>query len=302
MARGIERSASSDADMQGGTAMEGAAPDRLHVGSLDKALRVLEAFRSGRPDLGITEIAAIVGMTKSAVQRFVHTFTQLGYLARDPGTRRYRPGRRLLDLGYLYLQHHRMAELAAPYLIDASRRCGERVNLSEWDRADIIYVYRVPARVMTYANSVVGRRLPAYCTSGGRMALACLPEAEARQIVEASDRTPPTSRTLTDVDAIMERIAEARRLGYAYTDSEVLMDELAVAAPVLGGDGRPLGAVHISVYANHWTEARLRQELAPIAMETARAISRPSGRLSGGTGAPIPAPDRPAPARLESDR
>lgn len=267
------------------------ATDRLFVGSLDKALRVLEAFENDRRDLGITEIAVATGMTKSAAQRFVHSLNRLGLLQRDPETRRYSPGRRLLDLGFLYLRHDSLAELAAPFLIDASERCGERVNLSEFDGHDIVYVFRVPTRMMAYVNSVVGRRLPAFCTSGGRVALAALPEAEARRIVETSDRQPFTPQTLTEVEAVMERIAEARWLGYAFSAGEILIGELAVAAPVLDNRGRPAGAVHISVSANQWSEERVRRELAPLAMETARAISRPRGaRPSGGAAKPRPQP------------
>jgi len=254
---------------------EEGSPDRLFVGSLDKALRVLEAFDGDRRDLGITEIAVATGMTKSAAQRFVHSLTRLGLLQRDPETRRYSPGRRLLDLGFLYLRHDSLAELAAPFLIDASERCGERVNLSEFDGHDIVYVFRVPTRMMAYVNSVVGRRLPAFCTSGGRIALAALPEEEARRIVETSDRQPLTPETITDVEAVMERIAEARRLGYAFSAGEILVGELAIAAAVFDNRGRPAGAVHISVSAAQWSEETVRRQLGPLVLETARAISRP---------------------------
>lgn len=249
--------------------------DALFVASLEKGFRVLEAFAGDRRDLGISEIALATGMTKSGAQRLVHTLARLGYLHRDPGSRRYSPGRRLLDLGHLYLRHHGLAELATPFLIDACERCGERVNFSEFEGREIIYVFRIPTRMMAYINSVVGRRLPAFCTAGGRAALAALPEDEARFLIETSDRQPLTAATVTDIEANMEKIAEARRLGYALSEGEVLAGEIAVGAAVLDEAGQPAGAVHISVSASQWRVEEVRKRLAPIAMETALAISRP---------------------------
>ncbi len=252
-----------------------ARKDPLHVASLEKAFRVMGAFSSGRRDLGITEIAEATGLTKSAAQRFVHTLTALGYLERDEETRRYAPGIRLLDLGFLYLRHDALAERASPFLVAASERCGERVNLSEFDGSDIVYTFRIPKRTMGYINTVVGRRLPAFATSGGRAVLAALPEDEALRIVTQAERKALTPRTVTDVDSIMAGVADARRLGYAFTDSEILLGELAVAAAVLDHRGHPVGAVHISVSNGAWSEARVREDLAPLAMETAQTISRP---------------------------
>ena len=86
--------------------------DTLFVASLEKGLRVLNAFRTHRQSLGITDIAQATNLDKSAAQRFTNTLHRLGYLEKDEQTRRYRPAIALMDFSYTYLQQDRLAEIA----------------------------------------------------------------------------------------------------------------------------------------------------------------------------------------------
>ena len=84
---------------------------------------------------------------------------------------------------------------------------------------------------------------------------------------------------MTDPAALRRAIAKARRDGFASTVEQLMRHEMALAAPVLNHVGRPIAAVQIPVYMSRWTEARMREELAPVAMETARAISGTLDRM-----------------------
>lgn len=258
--------------------------DPLFVASLEKAMRVLDAFRHGPDDLSLTDIARITALNKSAAQRFAHTLVALGYLRRDPRTRRLSTGMRLLDLAYAHLVRNRLAERAMPHLIGLSRRLGRRVNLVEPDGGDIVYTVRVPAEHQSYSGLVVGRRLPAYCTSGGIAILSCLPDDEARAIVEAADRRPIGPQTLTDPEAIMERVRQARHDQVVIVVEGILKGEIAVSSPIRGGGGRPLGAVQVSAAYPGYDTVRAAAELAPGALETARALTSeiPTAQPGGG--------------------
>jgi DNA-binding IclR family transcriptional regulator len=258
--------------------------DPLFVSSLDKAMRVLAAFRHGPGDLSLSELAAATGLNKSAVQRFAHTFVELGYLTRDPRTRRLSTGVRLLDLAYAHLVRDRLAELAMPHLIALSRRLGRRVNLVEPDGPDIVYTVRLPAEHQSYSGLLIGRRLPMYCTSGGIAILSCLPEAEARAQVLAADRHPIGPRTLTNPDAIMARIEQARRDQVVIVVEGILKGEIAVSSPIRGPGGRAVGAVQVSAGFPAYDEARVRADLAPFALETARALTSEIPGTALGTG------------------
>src|ERR1700748_426743 len=146
--------------------------DPLHVASVAKAFRVLEAFGQTITDLSLMKIADFTGLDKSATQRFTHTLWQLGYLEKDERTRRFRLGKPVLDLSFYYLRSNALIELATPALVDLRNSCGERANLSLYDDTTTIYVIRQQTKREYFDGSLIGRRIPVFCTAGGRAILA----------------------------------------------------------------------------------------------------------------------------------
>ncbi len=256
--------------------------DALTIASVQKAMAVLEAVATQPEPVGLTRIAELTGFGRSAVQRLTHTLGALGYLDKDPSTRRYRLAVRVLDLTYGYLSKDPLIANGMLQLIDARKRIGETINMGRIEGADFIYTVRMPAHRLSVIGGLIGRRQPAFCTSGGRAMMSRMPQAAAEALLDARPRDPLTARTITDRSRILELIDQARAEGFAATDQEVMMGELAVAAPILDEYGLPIGAVQSSVStAAAWTVERVRAELAPEIMETARLISRtPPSRRS----------------------
>ena len=264
--------------MQGNSAAASArADDPLFVNSLAKGFAVLRAFGESRRALGLTEIARLSGLNMSAAQRFTHTLHALGYLAREPSSRRYRLSPRLLELSFLYQRASGLAEIATPHLVALGEASDETVQLVELDGPEVVYTLRMPRHQVRNPAAVVGARMPATCTSSGRAMLARLPESEAAAIVAASERNALTPETVTEPEALMARIAQARRDGYSIVERECWMSELSVAAPILDGADRPVAAVGVPVAVRRWTGEQVRRRLAPLVVETARAISRTLG-------------------------
>jgi len=258
-----------------------APAETLFVNSVEKGFRVLEALRTGGRPLGLTEIATATGLDKSAAQRFTNTLHALGYLTKDPRTRRYGPGLRLMDFSFTYLSQSRLAEIAVPRLIEAGRRYDTTINLCELIGTEIIYTLRIPHQRASYIATVQGRRMPAFCTAGGTVMLAFRPPEEAARLVDASDRRPLTEHTIVERGAVLARIDAARRHGYGIGVEQSLPREISIAAPVLDSRGIAFAAVQVPVYLPQWSVAEARAKVAPLVMETARSIS---GRLSGAEG------------------
>lgn len=247
--------------------------DALHVGSLEKGLRVLGAFDSGRQFMTLREVAEACGLDKSAAQRFTHTLTQLGYLEKCGETRRYALGKKVLELSFNYLRANTLVEAASPVLIDLQKRCGERVNLSLFDDTSIVYAIRQLAKREYYFSSLIGRRMPIYCTSGGRIMLSHLEKDQVNDILRRCTLKPITPRTIYEPAKIRAKIAEAREKGYALTVEETVLGELVVAGAILA-NGRPAAAVHIAGSLSEWTPAQFEKKFGPLASETAHALSR----------------------------
>jgi IclR family transcriptional regulator, pca regulon regulatory protein len=248
--------------------------DALHVASVAKAFRVLEAFGQTISDLSLMEIADITGLDKSATQRFSHTLWQLGYLEKDERTRRFRLGKPVLDLSFYYLRSNALIELATPALIDLRNSCGERANLSLYDGTTTIYVIRQQTKREYFDGSLIGRRIPVFCTAGGRAILSRLPPNEAADVIGKSDLRPRTARTVVEPARIMEKIDEARQRGFGLAVEETVMGEITVGAAVTDASGRPIAAVHIAASTSDWSPQAFEQRFAPLVVETAQSLSR----------------------------
>jgi len=253
---------------------DGEGSDALFVQSLEKALRVIYAFSSGMQSMGLTEIAKATGLGVSGAQRFVHTWSSLGFLRKDETGRRYRPTPKMLDFAAIYLHTDMLARMALPYMVHASEECRESVNLCEAEGDDVIHIIRVVGMSIRPVTSMVGRRMPLYSSSGGRIILAFSPEEELAARINKPDYPALTPYTLTQREDILAAIARARQDGYCIVNQEQEPGEMTVSAPVIGHDGRAFAAINIPVPSSRWSVADIREKLAPIALRTARAVSQ----------------------------
>ena len=239
--------------------------DPLFVRSIARAADVMAAFHKCDAPLTLAEIAAAAGMGKSTAQRFVHTLRQLGYIERDPTDRGFVPGLRLLDP---------LVERATPILLELRRNVRERVDLSLFDDLRVVYAARNQSKRETFFATLVGHSVPTFCASGGRAILALLGDAEVEDILVRSDLVPITVRTITEPEAIREKVREARELGYALALEEVVPGEIAIGVAITGPDGRPVAAIHVAGSLSEWQPEDFAQRFAPLAQSAARAISR----------------------------
>src|SRR5215813_3690041 len=128
--------------MHGMAAERTSARNSGHSQSLERGLAILSAFRSGRPLLGVSDVARDVGLSRSTTHRYIATLAGLGYLQQDPPTRKYRLGPRVLDLGFSAINSMDLRELAAPHLQALSDETGHTVNMAVLDGVDIVYIDR----------------------------------------------------------------------------------------------------------------------------------------------------------------
>lgn len=271
----IEKSARTRAKQPG--QLEAKKPqttaDRLFVDALARGMSVLEAFSENPEPMSLSRIAEITGLDKSGVQRLAHTFASLGYLEKVSGG--VVPGRRLLERSFDYLRSNPLVHRAVPILADLRRTVNERVDLSLFDDISMLYVIRMQSKRDTFYAHLIGRRVPTFCSSGGRAVLSHLEDQEVLDLLERSNRRKLTPRTTTEISAIMERIRAVRETGYSLAIEEVLVGEIAVAAAVLDGAGRPVGAIHIAASLAEWQPDEFVSRAGPLVTAAAAGL-RPS--------------------------
>src|SRR3989304_7082279 len=151
---------------------------RYKIEALARGLEILSLFTTERPSLNLTEIVTATQLNKSTVFRLVATLVMLGYLERIPTTRCYRPGLKVLQLGFTALNSLELAQTAQPYLKSLSDKTGETTNMAIRDGTEIIYVARNATRQIIGVNVQRGSRAPVYCTSMGKAQLVDLSREE----------------------------------------------------------------------------------------------------------------------------
>lgn len=274
----------------------------LYVQSLATGIAVLDAFTAERASMSLPEIAAAAGITRSAAQRFAFTLEALGLLNKDPVSKRYSLSSRTLDAGCRYLESHPLLDRANAFLLELNRNAGETVNLAEPAGQDMIYIGRFPSPLRLLVHMPVGRRIPMYCSSTGRVYLAGLSDEDALATLQACDRVKYTPTTLTDLDALMAQVRIAREQGYACCLEEYYRGDLALAVPIYDMSQRVVAGLQLSVSATKWTAKRAISRFVPMMLETARQISnspptpRPLAPYGGGAARDLHAqpPGRPA--------
>ena len=249
----------------------GEVDSRYYIEALGRGLQILEAF--SKQSLSLTEVASTVGLDKSTVFRFVYTLEKLGYLDRDPETKRYRPGLKVLRLGFGVLNNLEMTQIAQPYLKALSAKCGETTNMTIRDGKEIVYVVRNKTQQVISVNLQLGSRLPAYCTSMGKAQLMDLSRDELRDLLGEGPYPVMGPNTITTLDALVAELDKVRQQGYAINDEEMAVGLRSVAAPVREADGQVAAAINISVPSARVSRQEMEMVLAPMVADTAHQIS-----------------------------
>lgn len=243
--------------------------ERDIMGGLAKGLAVIETFGTDTPRQSITEVAAASGLDRATARRCLLTLAHHGYADWDGKFFTLTP--RVLRLGTACLASMPMPAIVQPALDALSDRIGESSSVSILDGAEIVYVARASQRKVMSISLMPGSRLPAYCTSMGRVMLAVLPVEAAKELIWSAPLTPRTPRTLTDPDAILSELAHVRDQGFAVIDQEVELGLRSVAVPLVNARGHVIAALNVGLAAGPEpltdVAARLVPELRSVAAQ-----------------------------------
>jgi DNA-binding IclR family transcriptional regulator len=209
------------------------------VQTVDRALSVLLAFEREGEQLGVTEIAGRLGVHKSTASRLAATLEARGFLERSERDA-FRLGPELARLGRLAVGGRDLVELARPAMDRLAAATGETVNLAIADQGEVVNVAQVDGRHIVGVGSWTGRRTPPHCTANGKVLLAWAAGP-------APDRLDAfTEHTITSETELGAELVRVRARGYATAVGELEEGLHAVAAPVVGPDGRCVAALSVS--------------------------------------------------------
>ena len=237
--------------------------ERDIMGGLAKGLSVIETFSVERPRQTISEVSAASGLDRATARRCLLTLAHLGYADYDGKNFTLTP--RILRLGTACLVTMPLPQMVQPLLDRLSDRLGESSSVSVLDGTDIVYVARAAQRKVMSIALMPGSRLPAFCTSMGRVMLAALSPDEAMAIIAASALIQRTPHTIIAPDALAAALQTVRRDGYALIDQEVELGLRSIAVPLLNARGKTVAALNVGLSASQYGLDQLANHfLAPL--------------------------------------
>jgi IclR family pca regulon transcriptional regulator len=198
-----------------------------------------------------------------------------GYVERVPQARLFRLTTKVLDLGFNAIAHSDLRTQARPVLRGLVGTINEAASVGVLDGFNVLYVERIQAGLARLGvDTRIGSKVPAYATAIGHAILASLPRAEQIAVLEAQPRPQLTATTQTKLDALLARLVQVKRRGYAVSNQETVSGLYVLAAPILDSDGVPLAGISIAAPAIQTTLKDFEAAGAQPIMQAARALSR----------------------------
>jgi DNA-binding IclR family transcriptional regulator len=217
-------------------------------------MRILELLAAFPEGLTLSEIARHIGSSKSTILPIAHTLAEGRFIFLNKKTRQYTIGLASYCVGAVYTAGESAFTFIKSEMTGITAQTGEVCQMGILDNGSVLYIAKVDSNEPIRIASFVGKRLPAYCTALGKAMLSSKSIDEVKALYPAG-LSPHTPRTITDFSVLEGQLAEIRRNGWAYENSEITEQIECFAVPVYAGDGL-LGAISVSAPSFRLTEAK----------------------------------------------
>lgn len=253
-------------------ALDAFTGDPNFMTSLARGLIVIQAFTQQNPQMTISQISVRTGLSRAAVRRCLYTLAKLGFAGAEDGSR-YSLRPRMLTLSHTYTASSTLSSAAQPILERMSAALRESFSVATLDGDDIVYVARTTVSRVMAVDLHIGSRLPAYCTSMGRILLAYLPTEQLENYLSRVALTPHTPRTITSVDKLRVILRNIRRNGYALCDQEYEIGLRSLAVPVFAPSGRCVATINLSGNAPRISALEMQTRFLPHLRNAANELA-----------------------------
>jgi len=258
-------------------------PRRMRLSSVANAIRLTKAFSEQEYEMGISALAARLGLAKSTVHRLATTLVEYDILEQNRETGKYRLGLALFELGALVRRKMDAASESRGQMHALVESTGETVQLAVLDHLSVLYIRIRESRQAVRMSSSPGSRAPAHCTSVGKVLLAHQPPEIVKQVVD-NGLTRYTENTITSPERLFDELASIRTRGYAIDDEEIEVGLRCVAAPIRDHTGQVTAAISVAAPVQRMTKRNL-QTTVPTIIAAADSISKRLGYMPSLSGA-----------------
>jgi len=240
------------------------------IESLDRGLRVLEKFGGRQQPMTLSDLARAADLPRATARRILFTLERAGFVASDGKLFRLTP--RVLMLASAYLTSNHVVSVLQPALDRLSSDAQEISSMAILDGNDAVFIARAsPTRVFS-SGIDIGYRLPAFCTSVGRVLLSRLPDDELAAALEAMELAPLTPFTMTDRKSLLRTIIEVRAQGYSLVDREAEPGFRSISVPVRRYDGVIVAAINMGAHVDRVSAGQMIERFLPRLRDAAASV------------------------------
>ena len=220
--------------------------------------------------MSLSEVAKAVGLARATARRILFTFQRGGFV--DSDGRLFALTPRVLSLASAYLSSNQIVAVLQPMIDEVATETREVCSMAILDGEEAVFVARAsPARVFS-AGIDIGYRLPAFCTSVGRVLLGRLSDALLIEALRRAERVAMTERTVLDPGRLAAIIAEDRAKGYSLVDREAERGFRSIAVPVRRYDGAVIAAINVGAHVDRVSPDDMVAQFLPPLKAAARAV------------------------------
>jgi IclR family pca regulon transcriptional regulator len=246
-----------------------ASPDFMT--SLARGLAVLRGFSEAGGPQTIAQLSTRTGIPRAAVRRCLFTLRALGYVDAELNNYSLRP--KVLSLGYAYMASTPLAVSAQPLLDQLSGTLHESTSLAVLEDDEVLYLARAATTRVMSVSLGTGSRLPAYCTSLGRVMLAHLPSDQFDSYLARVTLAPMTGKTIVTEPDLRAALATVRAAGYAVNDEELELGLRSIAVPVRSASGKVVAALNCGAQSARVSVKQMEETFLPALLRAAQELS-----------------------------
>lgn len=242
-------------------------------GTFETGLELLLLFEEGTGRLSVSELAARLGLPVSTTYRYVKTLRSYRFLEPCEPAGHYRLGLRCLQLARLVHTQLTIPGLALPVMQQLTQASGETTLLTVRYGLQAICAEKVESPQTLRLSFERGKVMPLHAGASSVVLLAFADKVDIDEVLRAAPQLRFTDHTITEPDAMAERLRSDRAKGYVFSESEVDLDTRAIAAPVYDAAGRLAAGLSIAGPAQRLPDERT-PALARQVIDAAHQVSR----------------------------
>jgi IclR family pca regulon transcriptional regulator len=239
------------------------------IESLDRGLRVLQSFGIERRPMTLSDIAKASTLPRATVRRILMTLQKSGFVLGDERLFSLTP--RVLLLASAYLISNQLSTIMLPLMDDVAAKAKEVCSIAILDGDEVVFVARSSPTRMFSTGLDIGYRLPAFCTSVGRVLLSRFSNEELTRKIDGMNLKAGTPNTLLDKPTLIATIMTDRTKGYSLVDREAEEGFRSISVPVRRYDGAIVAAANIGAHVDRITTGEMIDRFLPLLREISAA-------------------------------